>query len=221
MDGSSTARSRPDSSTPERRLPTRCSSPGGSHARKASPTRRTRLIGPARTPSLPTPPLAAPTSRWHGTVLGPRIGADQPDQETSLTSMLRVGRFSRQFEEATNKCTNRSLTTPRIISRFFNIANGMRVEAKRREVLGLREEEAANCAVAENEPAVLAVGDNTIEMVARSSSQSSLPALRSSGTSRIRSVSQRASTCASFSTVRTTHRIAKRRRLTWNRSRPR
>lgn len=85
----------------------------------------------------------------------------------SRTNLVQSRRFSEQLEEAINKYTNRSLTTAEIIAELVKLAKEMRDDANRHQALGLREDEVAFYdAIAQNESAVLAMGDDTLKKIA-------------------------------------------------------
>ncbi|WP_345761687.1 type I restriction endonuclease subunit R [Diaminobutyricibacter sp. McL0608] len=92
------------------------------------------------------------------------------DQIRSLQRInLVLGRkFSEQLEEAINRYTNRSLTTAEIIAELVKLAKQMRDSTKRHEALGLREDEVAFYdAVAQNDAAVMELGDDVLKEIAR------------------------------------------------------
>jgi type I restriction enzyme R subunit len=84
------------------------------------------------------------------------------------TNLVQARKFSEQLEEAINRYTNRSLTTAEIISELVKLAKQMRADAKRHEELGLREDEVAFYdAVAQNDAAVMDLGDDVLKEIAR------------------------------------------------------
>ncbi|MCA0251697.1 MAG: type I restriction endonuclease subunit R [Actinobacteria bacterium] len=84
------------------------------------------------------------------------------------TNIVQARRFSEQLEEAINRYTNRSLTTAEIIAELVKLAKELRNDQKRNEQLGLRADEIAFFdAVAQNEAAVLELGDETLKEIAR------------------------------------------------------
>lgn len=84
------------------------------------------------------------------------------------TNLVQARKFSEQLEEAINRYTNRSLTTAEIISELVKLAKQMRDEQKRHEALGLREDETAFYdAVAQNDAAVMELGDEVLKEIAR------------------------------------------------------
>ena len=84
------------------------------------------------------------------------------------TNLVQARKFSEQLEEAINRYTNRSLTTAEIITELVKLAKQMKSELKRHEALGLREDEVAFYdAVAQNDAAVLSLGDEVLKEIAR------------------------------------------------------
>jgi type I restriction enzyme R subunit len=84
------------------------------------------------------------------------------------SNLVQARKFSEQLEEAINRYTNRSLTTAEIISELVKLAKQMRADQKRYEALGLREDEIAFYdAVAQNDAAVLQLGDDVLKEIAR------------------------------------------------------
>jgi len=84
------------------------------------------------------------------------------------TNLVQARKFSEQLEEAINKYTNRSLTTAEIIAELVKLAKQMRNDAKRHEELGLAEDEIAFYdAIANNDSAVLDLGDEVLKKIAR------------------------------------------------------
>lgn len=84
------------------------------------------------------------------------------------TNLVQARKFSEQLEEAINRYTNRSLTTAEIIAELVKLAKQMKSEMKRHEALGLREDEVAFYdAVAQNDAAVLDLGDEVLKEIAR------------------------------------------------------
>jgi len=83
------------------------------------------------------------------------------------TNIVQARKFSEQLEEAINKYTNRSLTTAEIIAELVKLAKEMRDDQKRHEALGLRADEIAFYdAIAQNDAAVLEMGDETLKKIA-------------------------------------------------------
>ena len=83
------------------------------------------------------------------------------------TNLVQSRKFSEQLEEAIRKYTNRSLTTAEIIAELVKLAKQVRAGAKRHEELGLNVAEAAFYdAIAQNETAVLQMGDETLKHIA-------------------------------------------------------
>jgi type I restriction enzyme R subunit len=84
------------------------------------------------------------------------------------TNLVQARKFSEQLEEAINRYTNRSLTTAEIIAELVKIAKQMKSDMKRHEALGLREDEVAFYdAVAQNDTAVMELGDDVLKEIAR------------------------------------------------------
>lgn len=84
------------------------------------------------------------------------------------TNLVQARKFSEQLEEAINRYTNRSLTTAEIIAELVHLAKQLKSELKRHEALGLREDEVAFYdAVAQNDAAVLDLGDEVLKEIAR------------------------------------------------------
>jgi type I restriction enzyme R subunit len=72
------------------------------------------------------------------------------------------------LDEAINRYNNRSLTSAEIIAELITLAKQMRDEMQRHAALGLREDEIAFYdAVAQNESAVMELGDETLKAIAR------------------------------------------------------
>jgi type I restriction enzyme R subunit len=84
------------------------------------------------------------------------------------TNLVQGRKFSEMLDEAVNRYTNRSLTTAEIIAELVKLAKQMRDAQKRHEELGLREDEVAFYdAVAQNDSAVLELGDETLKAIAQ------------------------------------------------------
>ncbi|MEB0004166.1 type I restriction endonuclease subunit R [Cryobacterium sp. RTC2.1] len=84
------------------------------------------------------------------------------------TNIVQARKFSSQLEDAINRYTNRSLTTAEIISELVRLAKSMKSELKRHEALGLRVDEIAFYdAIAQNDSAVLLLGDELLKEIAR------------------------------------------------------
>ncbi len=84
------------------------------------------------------------------------------------TNLVQARKFSEQLEETINRYTNRSLTTAEIIAELVKLAKQMKHDMQRHEALGLREDEVAFYdAVAQNEAAVLELGDEVLKEIAR------------------------------------------------------
>jgi len=83
------------------------------------------------------------------------------------TNVVQARRFSEQLDEAINRYTNRALTTAEIIAELVKLAKQMRDQQQRHETLGLSVGEAALYdAIAQNESAVLEMGDATLKQIA-------------------------------------------------------
>lgn len=84
------------------------------------------------------------------------------------TNIVQSRKFSELLDEAINRYTNRALTTAEIISELVKLAKQMRDEQARGTNLGLKDDEVAFYdAVAQNESAVLELGDDTLKAIAR------------------------------------------------------
>lgn len=84
------------------------------------------------------------------------------------TNIVQSRKFSELLDEAINRYTNRALTTAEIISELVKLAKQMRDEQARGANLGLRDDEVAFYdAVAQNDSAVLELGDDTLKAIAR------------------------------------------------------
>jgi type I restriction enzyme R subunit len=83
-------------------------------------------------------------------------------------NVVQGRKFSELLEEAVNRYTNRSLSAAEVIGELVKLAKQMRDERQRGEQLGLHEDEVAFYdAVAQNESAVLELGDDTLKEIAR------------------------------------------------------
>ena len=83
------------------------------------------------------------------------------------TNLVQARRFSEQLDDAINRYTNRALTTAEIIAELVKLAKQMRDAAQRHEQLGLSVAEAALYdAIAQNDAAVLQMGDATLKKIA-------------------------------------------------------
>lgn len=92
------------------------------------------------------------------------------DQIPSIqrTNIVQARKFSELLDETINRYTNRSLTTAEIIAELVKLAKQLRDDQQRHETFGLREDEVAFCdAVAQNDAAVLGLGDETLKAIAR------------------------------------------------------
>ncbi|MEI2270236.1 type I restriction endonuclease subunit R [Microbacterium sp. No. 7] len=83
------------------------------------------------------------------------------------TNLVQARKFSELLDEAINRYTNRSLTTAEIIAELVKLAKQMRDDTKRNERLGLSAAEVALYdAIAQNDAAVLQMGDDTLKKIA-------------------------------------------------------
>ena len=83
-------------------------------------------------------------------------------------NIVQGRKFSEMLDEAVNRYTNRSLTTAEIIAELVKLAKQMREAQKRHEELGIGEDEVAFYdAVAQNDAAVLELGDETLKAITR------------------------------------------------------
>lgn len=83
------------------------------------------------------------------------------------TNIVQARKFSEQLDEAIRRYTNRALTTAEIIAELVKLAKAMRDSEKRHEELGLSVSEAALYdAIAQNESAILELGDETLKQIA-------------------------------------------------------
>lgn len=83
------------------------------------------------------------------------------------TNIVQARKFSEQLDEAIRRYTNRALTTAEIIAELVKLAKAMRDSQNRHEELGLSVAEAALYdAIAQNESAVLELGDETLKKIA-------------------------------------------------------
>lgn len=83
------------------------------------------------------------------------------------TNLVQARKFSELLDEAINRYTNRSLTTAEIIAELVKLAKQMRDDAKRQDDLGLSAAEVALYdAIAQNDAAVLEMGDATLKKIA-------------------------------------------------------
>lgn len=84
------------------------------------------------------------------------------------TNLVQGRKFSEMLDEAVNRYTNRSLSTAEIIAELVKLAKQMRDAQQRHEELGLREDEVAFYdAVAQNDSAVMELGDETLKAIAQ------------------------------------------------------
>lgn len=83
------------------------------------------------------------------------------------TNIVQARKFSELLDEAINRYTNRSLTTAEIIAELVKLAKQMRDDQKRHDGLGLSSAEVALYdAIAQNDSAVLEMGDETLKKIA-------------------------------------------------------
>jgi len=83
------------------------------------------------------------------------------------TNLVQARKFSELLDEAINRYTNRSLTTAETIAELVKLAKQMRDDAKRQDDLGLSAAEVALYdAIAQNDAAVLEMGDATLKKIA-------------------------------------------------------
>lgn len=83
------------------------------------------------------------------------------------TNIVQARKFSELLDEAINRYTNRSLTTAEIIAELVKLAKQMRDDQKRHDDLGLSSAEVALYdAIAQNDSAVLEMGDETLKKIA-------------------------------------------------------
>ncbi|SMY11140.1 type I restriction endonuclease subunit R [Brevibacterium jeotgali] len=83
------------------------------------------------------------------------------------TNLVQCRKFSEMLDEAVNRYTNRSLTTAEIIAELVKLAKQMRDAQQRHEELGLSVAEIALYdAIAQNDAAVLELGDETLKKIA-------------------------------------------------------
>jgi type I restriction enzyme R subunit len=83
------------------------------------------------------------------------------------TNIVQARKFSEQLDEAIRRYTNRALTTAEIVAELVKLAKEMRDSENRHEELGLSVSEAALYdAIAQNESAVLELGDETLKKIA-------------------------------------------------------
>lgn len=84
------------------------------------------------------------------------------------TNIVQARKFSELLDEAVNRYTNRSLTTAEIISELVTLAKQLRDDHLRHDALGLREDEVAFYdAIAQNDSAVLELGDDVLKEIAQ------------------------------------------------------
>lgn len=82
-------------------------------------------------------------------------------------NIVQGRKYSEMLDEAVNRYTNRSLSTAEIIAELVELAKQMRDEQKRHEELGLSFAEVALYdAIAQNDAAVLQMGDETLKKIA-------------------------------------------------------
>jgi type I restriction enzyme R subunit len=84
------------------------------------------------------------------------------------TNLVESRRFSEMLDEAIARYTNKALTTAQIISELVELAKEMRDGAQRAVNLGLNDAEVAFYdAIAQNDAAVLELGDDVLKAIAR------------------------------------------------------
>jgi type I restriction enzyme R subunit len=83
-------------------------------------------------------------------------------------NLVQSRKFSELLDEAVNRYTNRALTTAEVIAELVKLAKQLRDEHARGNLLGLSDDEVAFYdAVAQNNSAVLELGDDTLKAIAR------------------------------------------------------
>jgi len=108
------------------------------------------------------------------------VGKDKPNLQMGLlrrlindqirtvqrTNVVQSRRFSEQLDEAINRYTNRALTTAEIVAELVKMAKEMKANNDRHSRLGLSVAEAAFYdAVAQNDAAILQMGDETLKKI--------------------------------------------------------
>lgn len=84
------------------------------------------------------------------------------------SNVVQNRKFSEMLDEAINRYNNRSLSSAEIIAELVQLAKQIRDDLRRHASLGLREDEIAFYdAVAQNESAVIELGDETLKAIAR------------------------------------------------------
>lgn len=84
------------------------------------------------------------------------------------SNVVQTRKFSEMLDDAVNRYNNRSLTSAQIIAELVTLAKQMRDDMNRHAALGLREDEIAFYdAVAQNDSAVMELGDETLKAIAR------------------------------------------------------
>ena len=84
------------------------------------------------------------------------------------SNVVESRRFSEMLDQAILRYTNKTLTTAQIIAELVDLAKQMREAAKRGEALGLNEAEVAFYdAVAQNDSAILELGDDVLRQIAK------------------------------------------------------
>jgi type I restriction enzyme R subunit len=84
------------------------------------------------------------------------------------SNVVESRRFSEMLDQAILRYTNKTLTTAQIIAELVDLAKQMREAAKRGEALGLNEAEVAFYdAVAQNDSAILELGDDVLQQIAK------------------------------------------------------
>ena len=86
----------------------------------------------------------------------------------SKTNVVAERKFSEMLERAMNAYTNRSLTAAEVIAEMVQLAKQLKLEYDRGAQLGLRDDELAFYdAVAQNDSAVMELGDDTLKRIAQ------------------------------------------------------
>ena len=84
------------------------------------------------------------------------------------SNVVESRRFSEMLDQAILRYTNKTLTTAQIIAELVDLAKQMQEASKRGEALGLNEAEVAFYdAVAQNDSAILGLGDHVLQQIAK------------------------------------------------------
>ncbi|TQR84418.1 type I restriction endonuclease subunit R [Mycobacterium hodleri] len=84
------------------------------------------------------------------------------------SNVVQTRKFSEMLDEAVNRYNNRSRTSAEIIAELVTLAKQMRDEMNRHAALGLHQDEIAFYdAVAQNDSAIMELGDETLKAIAR------------------------------------------------------